>query len=287
MKKSDAAPVFGSFANAQGRFPFNWTLLVLMVALHAGAVLALWYVAFWPVIVAVVRFYLHAWVGISGGYHRYFSHRNFKTSWWFERVIALLGVGALQGVPQDWVGMHRYHHRHTDTPEDPISPRHGGTSTFGKFVYSHVGWMLWGPALAPYRKYAPEPMLKDPFYRALVPLYLPIQVLIAAACWYAGGLPMFLWGFCVPVVLGWHVTWAVISVTHLWGDQPYAMDNTAKNHWSVVLGAGGEGWHNNHHRWPGFVNFGPTRRSFDSVYWTICVFERLGLVWDVKRRKWS
>lgn len=285
-KNQEALPARDHFTS-ETIYPFNWPLLLLMVSLHVGAIFAFWHVEFWPVIVALVRFYLHAWVGISGGYHRFYSHNTFKTSKWFERVIAMLGVGALQGVPQDWVGMHKYHHRHTDTPEDPISPRHGGATIFGKFIYSHVGWMLWGPTLVPYRKYAGKQLLDDPFYRALVPLYLPIQALIAFACWYAGGLPMFLWGFCVPVVVGWHVTWAVISVTHLWGDQPHAMDNTATNHWSVILGAGGEGWHNNHHHRPGYANFGPTRWSFDPVYWSICLFERLGLVWDVKRRPYE
>src|SRR5436305_9558431 len=43
--------------------------------------------------------YLVRMFGITAGYHRYFSHRTFKTSRPFQFALALLGCSALQKGP--------------------------------------------------------------------------------------------------------------------------------------------------------------------------------------------
>ena len=67
-----------------------------------------------------------ALTGITRGYHRYFSHREFETTPIIE--IVMLYCGLLCGVrsPLTWAGVHRMHHAYSDTPKDPHSPKHMG-----------------------------------------------------------------------------------------------------------------------------------------------------------------
>src|SRR4051812_36006792 len=55
--------------------------------------------------------YLLQMFGITAGYHRYFSHRSYKTSRAFQFVLAWLGCSAGQKGPLWWAAQHRHHHR--------------------------------------------------------------------------------------------------------------------------------------------------------------------------------
>ena len=73
---------------------------------------------------------------VTAGYHRYFSHRSFKTSRVFQFVIAFMAMTSSQKGVLWWAAHHRHHHRHSDQELDLHSP-----TLFG-FFWSHVGWII-------------------------------------------------------------------------------------------------------------------------------------------------
>src|SRR5688572_12049653 len=73
---------------------------------------------------------------VTAVYHRYFSHRSYRTSRWFQLVLALGAIATGQKGVIWWAAHHRRHHRYSDEPEDVHSPVQGG------FWWSHIGWIL-------------------------------------------------------------------------------------------------------------------------------------------------
>ena len=73
----------------------------------------------------------------TGVYHRYFSHKTYQTSRWFQFVLAFLVETCAQEGVIWWANHHRRHHQYSDTDKDVHSPRRQG------FWYvSHVGWIF-------------------------------------------------------------------------------------------------------------------------------------------------
>src|SRR5205823_10853378 len=82
-------------------------------------------------------------LGITVGFHRLFTHRSFETYSWVKLVLTALGSMAVQGPMVKWAAMHRGHHQHSDTPEDPHSPHHHGGAVLGLIRgawHAHIGW---------------------------------------------------------------------------------------------------------------------------------------------------
>ena len=67
--------------------------------------------------------------GVTGGYHRYFAHRSFKTSRLGQFALAVLAVSSGQRGVLWWAWHHRHHHRHSDGPEDRPTPPSDPTSS--------------------------------------------------------------------------------------------------------------------------------------------------------------
>ena len=102
--------------------------LLPLAALYTGASLFDWLVC--------IFFYFFRMFWVTGGYHRYFSHKSYKTSRWFQAVIAFMAETSAQKGALWWASHHRHHHRNSDTLKDPHSMLHFG------FWYSHVGWII-------------------------------------------------------------------------------------------------------------------------------------------------
>ena len=96
------------------------------VVLHAGCLLLFWVGVSWVAIAACVAFYCLRIFAVSAGYHRYFSHRSFKTDRIFQFIVALVGCMANQKGPLWWAAHHRYHHSHADRKDDIHSPSQHG-----------------------------------------------------------------------------------------------------------------------------------------------------------------
>jgi fatty-acid desaturase len=280
----------------------NWSYAIGVVVVHLLALLAFvpWLFSWTGVAMVFVGNYLFCSLGIGAGFHRCLTHRSFRCPKWFEHLLTILGVCTLQDSPARWVAIHRVHHQHPDEDTDPHSP-------LASFFWGHMGWLFivnsQFQSVPTYEKYVRD-LLRDPFQKALVRnelwsfVYaahaLVILLLGFLAGWlWAGtlsggvqfGLSMLVWGVFVRTVYSWHVTWGTNSVSHYWGYRNYETGENSRNNWLIGITSGGDGWHNNHHADPRCCAHGFHRWwELDTTYLTILLWERIGLVWSVRRR---
>ncbi|TWT36378.1 Fatty acid desaturase [Posidoniimonas corsicana] len=279
-----------------------WYYAVAFVLIHVAACLAFvpYFFSWSGVVLAVLGYYWIGAIGINLCYHRLLTHRGFVCPKWLEHFFAILGVCNLQDAPARWVAIHRMHHQFSDMDRDPHSP-------LVDFLWGHVGWLVYQNkyfATADfYDRYARD-LLKDRFYMRLEKNFMWFWVyVIHAALFYgagfavgwatsgttAGGVQLamswLVWAVFVRTVAVWHVTWAVNSVTHLWGYRNYDTKDASRNSWWVALLTSGEGWHNNHHAKPRCVAHGHRWWELDATYWVVLVLERLGLATEVVHPK--
>jgi stearoyl-CoA desaturase (delta-9 desaturase) len=217
-------------------------------------------------------------LGIGLGYHRLLTHRSFQTPKWLERVLAVCGTLALQSGPLQWVTTHRIHHAFTETDKDPHSPRNG-------VFWSHVGWIFFGTGQnhseLVKQRYSPD-LMKDKFLVLLSDYYVVPTVISGVIMLAVGGWSMVLWGVFLRVVLGWHSTWLVNSMTHIWGTRRFETRDDSRNNLLIGLLAFGEGWHNNHHAHPTSARHGLAWYEFDLNWIQIRLLELAGLAKKVK-----
>ena len=76
----------------------------------------------WFAVATSVFLYYLRMFGLTAGYHRYFSHKSYRTSRLFQFVLAWIGASAVQKGPLWWAAHHRHHHRFSDTEDDVHSP---------------------------------------------------------------------------------------------------------------------------------------------------------------------
>ncbi len=230
----------------------------------------------WAALALCAFLYVSRMFVITAGYHRYFSHRAFKTSRWFQFVLALLGTTAMQKGALWWASHHRHHHRFSDTEHDVHSPTRRG------FWWSHMGWILasdyvetdW-PRVQDLSKY-PELRVLDRF--CIVPGLLALALVYATL-----GAQMAVWGGLVSTVLLWHGTFTINSLSHVFGARAYDTTDTSRNSLLLAIVTLGEGWHNNHHHHQASANQGFRWYEIDLTFYGLVALERLGLIWDVKR----
>jgi stearoyl-CoA desaturase (delta-9 desaturase) len=229
-----------------------------------------WWYLLWILVLTRI-----AGLGVTVALHRYFSHRSFKTSRWFQFVLACVGCTALQKGPLWWAIHHRLHHKHSDTPEDPHSPVVDG------FLYGHLGWLFARDLMHPDQKLVHD-LAKYPELVWLDRLWMLPGLLLAAACFALGGWGGLVYGYCLSVVLVFQVTFAVNSIGHLFGPQRFDTGEGSRN--NLILGylAMGDGWHNNHHRAPTSARHGFAWYEFDFSYQFIRLLALVSLAWDVK-----
>jgi len=235
-------------------------------------------------------------IGITIGYHRYFTHRAFKCKPWFQVLLAILGGMAGQGTLLDWVATHRHHHQQTDQIGDPHSPNTNLTSPtmskFRAFWHAHLGWILQNVPQS-YNQYAFD-WLNNPLTFKLSRWYLLWQALglllpgIITGLWTqsVNGLFMgILWGGFVRMCVVQHLTYSINSFCHMMGKRTYNTPDLSRNNWVFGLFSFGEGWHNNHHAFPTSVRQGFTWWQIDISYYIIIFLSKLGIVWDIKLPK--
>jgi len=220
--------------------------------------------------------YLLRMLGITVGYHRYFSHRSFKTGRTFQFVLACLGCSAAQKGPLWWTAHHREHHRYSDTPDDPHSPRMRG------WWWAHVGWVLAPDHNETNWREVPD-WSRHAELRWLDRNHWVPPLMLAALCWLIGGWSGLVWGFCISTVLLYHAVFTVNSLCHIVGRRRYATSDDSRNNSFVALITLGEGWHNNHHHYQSSANQGFFWWEIDISYYVIQVLGCLGLVWDIRK----
>jgi stearoyl-CoA desaturase (delta-9 desaturase) len=232
----------------------------------------------WRGAALAVGVYFVRMIVVTLAYHRYFSHRAFKTSRVFQFLLALGAQSAGQKGVIWWASHHRWHHKHSDTPRDIHSALRRG------FWYSHVGWILrseWNGT--------DETLVKDlvrfPELRFLNRPGIEIapMVVLALAFLILGGAHGFVWGFLVSSVMLWHGSFSVNSLAHLVGRRRYKTTDDSRNSWWLALATTGEGWHNNHHHYASAARQGFRWWEIDVTYYVLCVLARVGIVWDLRQ----
>lgn len=259
------------------RVGVNWIFAITFASFHLGALAAFFYFRWSALVVFAVMWVLAQNVGIAMGFHRLLTHRGYSTPKWLEYCIATCGTLALQGGPIYWVAVHRMHHKYTDKEGDPHSPRDGKW-------WSHMGWILNGSLrneTIALKQYAPD-LTRESYYVWLSKYHwIPLTV-VGITLFAFGGWSWLLWGAVLPTTIGFHVTWMVNSVTHLWGTRRFSTSDDSRNNIWVALLTGGEGWHNNHHANPVSARHGLTWYEIDVNYYGIRLLERLGLASHIK-----
>jgi stearoyl-CoA desaturase (delta-9 desaturase) len=270
-------------------------LAVVLPPLGILAVIgALWGVAVRPVdLILFALFYLVPGLGITVGFHRYFTHRSFETSRAFKTVLAVLGSMTSQGPVCQWVSDHRKHHAHSDVEGDPHSPHVGsGAGLRGAlrgFWHSHVGWLFSEKGLVVRTKYGRD-LIEDVIVRNVDRLYflwVALGFVLPFAVGYLldgvrGGAEATIWGGLVRIAVFQHITWSVNSICHMFGRRDFDVRDESRNNWLLALPSLGEAWHNNHHAFPSSAVHGLGRFQLDLSALVIRGLEKAGLVWDVK-----
>lgn len=233
-------------------------------------------------LIAFLVSYIWHGFGITIGYHRLLSHRSFKCGKALEYFWVLPGYLAYEGSPIWWAAIHRAHHRHVDTPLDPHSPRYG-------VMHSYFGWlfeMKYPSHIDPAIQC--KDLMADPIYRllecngdlrAMNNVCFAVNMAFRGALWFFFGwqvaLASLLASFAVmqiPLMLN------VICHIPKLGYKNFAMEDDSVNVWWVGILGLGEGWHNNHHAYPGSARNGMKLHEFDLSYLAIKLCKLLGLV---------
>jgi stearoyl-CoA desaturase (delta-9 desaturase) len=238
--------------NLQGNpiHPVNLAKQTVFWLIHVGCLAVIWVGFSWTAFAVCVALYAIRMFGITGVYHRYFSHRSYKTSRWFQFVLAFVGATSAQKGPIWWASHHRHHHQYSDTEEDVHPPR-----VYGLW-WAHVGWVL-STRFVDTRLELVKDLVKFPELRLLDKYHLTPPLMLIAALFALGfgletyapqlgtsAMQMFIWGFCISTTLLYHGTFCINSLAHLVGRPRFETGDDSKNSFLLAIITLGEGWHN-------------------------------------------
>ena len=262
--------------------------IVPFALLHAGC-LCIFFVGWsWLAVGVAVALYLVRMFFVTGFYHRYFSHRSFKTSRAGQFIFAMLGNTAMQRGPLWWAAHHRHHHAHSDEGPDTHSPGLRG------LLWAHIAWLTSSKNFhTDYRKV--KDLMKFPELVFLNKHDLLVPLCYGASLWLTGSIlgsafpalhtsggQLFVWGFFVSTVALMHGTFCINSLAHVVGKRRFATDDDSRNSLLLALMTLGEGWHNNHHRYEHAARQGFYWWEIDISYYVLKMMAALGLIWDLK-----
>ena len=223
------------------------------------------------------------WYGLCGlsitaGYHRLFSHAAYRSRPILKVFYLLFGAASFQNSALTWSADHRAHHANTDGPDDPYSVRRG-------FWWAHIGWVLRHGTVSESRV---KDLAADPLVRFQHRYWMPLGVLAGFAVRWrsarSGGDALgavLLAGF-LRLTVQWHATFAVNSIAHIFGTQPFSTKGTARDNIITAFATMGEGYHNYHHRFPRDYRCGIRWFDYDPSKWWIRLLWIVGLAGDLK-----
>lgn len=276
---SAADPDFGQIA---------WVRCIPFILLHLACGLV--FVVGWSpiaLITASLMYIFHMFV-ITAFYHRYFSHRAFKTTRVFQFLGAFAATSSAQRGPLWWAAHHRHHHLHSDDEHDTHSPSRRG------LLMSHIGWFMTKGAFR-----TPDRLVRDwvryPELRFINRFDWLSPVLLAFLLFGIGAIlesyapalgtnawQMFVWGFVVSTVAVYHATYTINSLSHRYGSARFETGDDSRNNIWLALLTMGEGWHNNHHFYPAAARQGFKWWEIDMTYYGLVLLSKLGLIWDLR-----
>ncbi|CAN5303578.1 hypothetical protein BH10PSE19_BH10PSE19_03530 [soil metagenome] len=253
----------------------EYSLAIPYILFHLSCLAVFWTgITTASVILCVALYSLRMW-GVGAAYHRYFSHKSYKTSRVFQFILAIIAQMALQRGVLKWANDHRKHHRYSDTQEDMHSPRAHG------FFYAHVGWIFTK------ENYDVKHDMMGDFkqYPELVWLdkneHIP-GIILGVIAWLIAGWPGLVVGFCWSTIIAYHTTNMINSLAHVFGSQRYITGDDSRNNWWLAILTFGEGWHNNHHHYPTSARQGFYWWEYDLTYYVLWLLQKCGIIWDMK-----
>jgi stearoyl-CoA desaturase (delta-9 desaturase) len=268
-----------------------------MLALLAAIPFAWGWGLNWHDIVIGAVFYWVSGLGITVGYHRYFTHSSFKAKPGLRVALAVAGSLAMEGPVVTWVADHRRHHKYSDKEGDPHSPWRYGDDAKGLakgLLWAHILW-LFDPNQTSQEKFAPDLLADrkirtvDALFPAIVAFSLLAPALIggfwnfSAGAWsWHGAIEAFFWAGLVRITLLHHVTWSTNSICHTWGNTDWQSRDRSVNVSWLAIASFGESWHNLHHADPTCARHGALKGQIDQSARVIQWFEKLGWAYDVR-----
>ena len=224
----------------------------LLSAVLPLAAVVIWLFRFPPPTMIDVGLLLSFWfwvgcLGISVGFHRYFTHRAFQASTTLQWVMAVAGSMAMQGPLVYWVSLHRSHHQHSDAPSDPHSPQTqcenaSRIQKLRSFMNGHVGWVARHGVPSP--KYFAADVRKSEVAQrvsrgywawVLVGVILPGIIAFAVEPTVERFLAGVVYGGFLRIVAVNHTTWAVNSVCHCFGSRAFATTDESRNNFLISI----------------------------------------------------
>lgn len=264
-------------------YPVRTGIVGWFIAVHALATLALLYLVFVhfdsrTVLMAVGLFFA-CHLSITMGMHRLYAHRAYEASTLLQLILLALSASAFQSSAIWWAAYHRLHHAHADTERDPYGILHG-------FLWAHIKWAVRAPDEVP--KSAKE-LAKNKLVTFQHRYYFPLAIVFglvlptALGAWWGDALGGLLVGGFLRLVLQYHLTWVINSVSHSFGHRRYKPVGTARtNGWLLALLTVGESFHERHHLAPDDYRLGNRWYDWDIGKWFIRFFWMLGLARKLK-----
>jgi stearoyl-CoA desaturase (delta-9 desaturase) len=252
--------------------------MIPFLIIHASVLLVLTVPFSLSMVAWLVGSYFVRMFGVTGGYHRYFSHRAFRLNRFWQFCLAFLAQTSAQKGILWWAAHHRDHHIHSDQKTDIHSPVHEG------FWWSHLGWILSDE----YDHYDPKRIAdfqKFPELKFLERFHLLPPIIYGVAIFLIGGWPAFVWGFIVATVALYHGTFLINSLSHIWGTRRFATPDESRNNFWLAIVTLGEGWHNNHHYFMSSTRQGIRWWEIDITYYVLVALSWIGVTRDLREFK--
>jgi stearoyl-CoA desaturase (delta-9 desaturase) len=247
---------------------------VPFVIIHLCALGAFWSGVTTSALVCCAVLFFVRMFAVTGGYHRYFSHRTYKTSRVFQFILAVLAQSSAQKGALWWAAHHRAHHLFSDQSGDLHSPVRDG------FWYSHMGWLFNETSETDFSR-IPD-LSRYPELRFLNRFYLLPPIALGVGTFLLFGWPGLFVGFFLSTVLTWHATFTINSLSHVFGRRRFPTTDASRNNpWLAILTLG-EGWHNNHHRFSSSARQGFYWYEYDITFYILKALSWVGIVWDLR-----
>jgi stearoyl-CoA desaturase (delta-9 desaturase) len=263
-------------SHASTRTPrnYNWLGTLPFVIIHLCALGVFWSGFTTEAVICCAVLFFVRMFAVTGGYHRYFSHRTYKTSRVFQFVLAVLAQSSAQKGALWWAAHHRAHHLYSDQQGDLHSPVRDG------FWYSHFGWLFNDTSDTDYSR-IPD-LSRYPELRFLNKYHLLPPIALGVGTFLLFDWPGLFVGFFLSTVFTWHATFTINSLSHVFGKRRFATTDASRNNWLLAILTLGEGWHNNHHRFSSSVRQGFYWYEYDITFYILKVLSWLGIVWDLR-----
>jgi stearoyl-CoA desaturase (Delta-9 desaturase) len=238
-------------------------------------------------------------ISITGYFHRCVTHKSFEARLPIRLLGSTFGRWSIQGGPAEWAAIHKKHHTYSEGSQDPHSPFRYvvlGTSLWRQkwavtkgLIWAQFGWLIYSPAsvveaIQDVKKNQTTTDNLLTWFWGIMGFGIPIFIACSVESWTLGTAFIAASFAALRLFTVWHITWSINSITHIFGTQPFKdTGDRSKNSLLTGILAWGEGWHNNHHAYPGSAFHGFTWWQIDVTGWLIRGLERVNLVHHIVR----